>query len=133
MTDFLRARNLAPGEGIGPKAPLRKVTRLAEADSVLLSEIQGNPDDAGIAWPLIARYVNGAEEFDFGVYKLEADRFVPAEVSIGHVSLSRVVIERGLQPGDRIALRDPSRAASEIVAGPVTPGGQPVQSGKGQR
>ena len=77
MTDFRRARDLAPGEGAEPKAPLQKVTRLAKVRSYLLKEVQGNPDDAGIAWPLIARYVNGSEEFDFGVYKLAEDEYHP--------------------------------------------------------
>jgi len=44
---------------------------------VTISNVQGNPDDQGIFWPLIARYVNGAEEFDFGVYKLEANEYHP--------------------------------------------------------
>jgi RND family efflux transporter MFP subunit len=48
------------------------------------------------------------------VYKQDGRRFTPAEVTVGHQSLSRVVIEKGLSPGDRIALRDPSRSAAEI-------------------
>src|SRR5437762_2574682 len=77
MTDFARPRNLAPGEGAEPKAPLRKVTRLAETEGLNLADIQGHPLDKGVAWPLIARYVNGAEEFDFGVYRLQPDEYHP--------------------------------------------------------
>jgi quercetin dioxygenase-like cupin family protein len=39
--------------------------------------VQGHPDDKGTSWALIARYVNGAEEFDFGVYKLDPDEYHP--------------------------------------------------------
>ena len=47
------------------------------------------------------------------VYRLEAGgRFAPVEVTIGRNSVSRVVIEKGLQSGDRIALRDPTKAAA---------------------
>jgi quercetin dioxygenase-like cupin family protein len=77
VTSFRRARDLAPGEGAEPPAPLRKVTRLAEATPTAISEAQGNPDDQGTFWPLIARYVNGAEEFDVGVYRLDADQYHP--------------------------------------------------------
>jgi quercetin dioxygenase-like cupin family protein len=68
---------MAPGEGRAPAAPLRLVTRLAEEAPVKLADIQGHPDDKGTVWALIARYVNGAEEFDFGVYSLDADEYHP--------------------------------------------------------
>lgn len=51
------------------------------------------------------------------VYRMRGRGFEPVEVTVGHHSLSRVVIEKGLAPGDRIALRDPSRSASEIFTG----------------
>lgn len=68
---------MAPGEGVAPRAPLRLVTRLSEEPGVRLADIQGHPDDGGTAWALVARYVNGAEEFDFGVYSLEAEEYHP--------------------------------------------------------
>jgi quercetin dioxygenase-like cupin family protein len=68
---------MAPGEGAAPKAALRRVTRLAEEPPVKLVDIQGHPDDKGTVWTLIARYVNGAEEFEFGVYSLEPDEYHP--------------------------------------------------------
>lgn len=77
MTDFRGPRNLAPGEGVEPTAPLRKVTHLGEMKGIPLSEIQGHPLDKGTVWPLIARYVNGAEEFDFGVYSLDENEYHP--------------------------------------------------------
>ncbi|HEX6349009.1 MAG TPA: dimethylsulfonioproprionate lyase family protein [Candidatus Dormibacteraeota bacterium] len=68
---------MAPGEGVAPRAPLRHVTRLAEEPGVRLAGIQGHPDDGGTFWALVARYVNGAEEFDFGVYALEPGEYHP--------------------------------------------------------
>ena len=56
------------------------------------------------------------------VYRWRGGRFEPVEVTVGHHSLSRVVIEKGLEAGDRIALRDPSRAAAEIFSAPQTAG-----------
>jgi quercetin dioxygenase-like cupin family protein len=79
MTDFGRraAHDQAPGEHSAPPAALRKVTRLQDAEPVNLADIQGNPDDKGTVWSVIARYVNGAEEFDFGVYRLKEDEYHP--------------------------------------------------------
>jgi multidrug efflux pump subunit AcrA (membrane-fusion protein) len=50
------------------------------------------------------------------VYKLDGGRFAPVEVTLGHSSLARVVIEKGLSAGDRIALRDPTRE-TEVLDG----------------
>lgn len=57
------------------------------------------------------------------VYRLEGARFVQREVGVGRRGLGRVVIEKGLEPGDVIALQDPERrpdaaAASAAPAGP---------------
>jgi RND family efflux transporter MFP subunit len=43
------------------------------------------------------------------VYRFEDGRFRPVEVVVGRRSLGRVVIEKGVGPGDRIALADPER------------------------
>lgn len=48
------------------------------------------------------------------VFKRRGERFEPVEVTVGRHSVSRVVIEKGLAAGDRIALRDPSLGASRI-------------------
>jgi HlyD family secretion protein len=45
------------------------------------------------------------------VYVRDGRDFTPREVRVGPNSVSRVVIESGLQPGDRIALHDPTVAA----------------------
>ena len=66
-------------------------------------------------------------------YRLEGGRFSPVEVAIGHNSLSRVVIEKGLQPGDRIALRDPTRPASEVLSSPGSAGGKGAAAAPGER
>lgn len=46
------------------------------------------------------------------VYKREAAGFVPVEVTVGRNSISRVVVEKGLRTGDRVALRDPTPKAA---------------------
>lgn len=68
------------------------------------------------------------------VYRGRAEDFEPVEVKLGAASAGRVVIEQGLAPGDRIALRDPSKPTTELLstdpdessAAPVAdPGGRP--------
>ncbi|TMF86239.1 MAG: cupin domain-containing protein [Chloroflexi bacterium] len=77
MTAFRGPYDQIPGELSATAAPLRKVTRLSEMAPVNLADLQGNPRDKGRVWPLIARYVNGAEEFDFGVYELAENEYHP--------------------------------------------------------
>jgi HlyD family secretion protein len=50
------------------------------------------------------------------VYRLGATGFEPVAVELGSSSAGRVVVDKGLAAGDRIALRDPTRPA------PKTPG-----------
>ena len=53
------------------------------------------------------------------VYRWDGDAFVPVEVVVSRNSVSRVVVDQGLRPGDRIALRDPSlREATPPAAAP---------------
>lgn len=65
-----------PGQGVPPRAPLKLVTKLSEEKGINNVSL-GNPDDAGTFWALIAGRVNGAEEFEFGVYKMEPDKYHP--------------------------------------------------------
>jgi len=51
------------------------------------------------------------------VYRREGGAFQPVEVTVGRNSVSRVVVEKGLEAGDRVALRDPSLKAAP-AAGP---------------
>ena len=48
------------------------------------------------------------------VYCQRRGRFTPVEVSLGPNSVARVVITKGLVPGDLVALRDPSETASRL-------------------
>jgi multidrug resistance efflux pump len=50
------------------------------------------------------------------VWREEGGGLRPVEVKVGRYGLGSVLIEEGLAEGDRIALRDPSLAASEIAA-----------------
>ena len=56
------------------------------------------------------------------VYRREGGGFAPVEVTVGRNSVSRVVVEKGLRDGDRIALRDPSRKETTTGAGGSAPG-----------
>jgi multidrug efflux pump subunit AcrA (membrane-fusion protein) len=51
------------------------------------------------------------------VYRREGGAWVPVPVTVGRQSISRVVVTEGLEPGDRIALRDPSREAAGVFGG----------------
>jgi HlyD family secretion protein len=53
------------------------------------------------------------------VYRRESGEFSPVEVTIGKQSISRAVVDSGLEAGDRIALRDPTEKAAQVFA----PGG----------
>jgi hypothetical protein len=61
------------------------------------------------------------------VYRWSGRRFLPVDVVVGARSLGQVVIDRGLQEGDRIALQapDPTRPPPAAGAGParLTPAG----------
>ena len=56
------------------------------------------------------------------VYRWERDAFVPVEVTVSRNSVSRVVVDTGLQPGDRIALRDPSATGAPVPGAVASPG-----------
>lgn len=49
------------------------------------------------------------------VYRAAVGGFEPVDVTLGVSSAGRVVVESGIEPGDRIALRDPTKAASELL------------------
>jgi multidrug efflux pump subunit AcrA (membrane-fusion protein) len=48
------------------------------------------------------------------VYRAEGDKFVPVGVKVGRYGLGTAMIEEGIREGERVALRDPAVAASEI-------------------
>jgi HlyD family secretion protein len=50
------------------------------------------------------------------VYRWQGGAFAPAQVKLGPSSLGRVVIEEGLNDGDRIALVDPTRVADKAAS-----------------
>ncbi len=43
------------------------------------------------------------------VYRRRGSRFEPVAIGVGGSSLGRIVVEKGLAEGDRVALRDPAR------------------------
>jgi multidrug efflux pump subunit AcrA (membrane-fusion protein) len=55
------------------------------------------------------------------VYRREGGGFAPIEVTVGRNSISRVVVEKGLRDGDRIALRDPLRKEAPTGAPGAAP------------
>jgi multidrug efflux pump subunit AcrA (membrane-fusion protein) len=52
------------------------------------------------------------------VYRKSAVGFEPVEVEVGVASAGRVVIESGIEPGDEVALRDPTKDADELLSTP---------------
>jgi hypothetical protein len=59
------------------------------------------------------------------VYRRSGSELTPAEVTLGPAAVGRVVVESGLNPGDEIALRDPSAASGDDEAPPAS-GGSPT-------
>lgn len=66
------------------------------------------------------------------VYKKNGSVFEAVEVTLGPSAVGRVVVEKGLEAGDVVALRDPTKPAAESVdaagagasSGPVAGGGR---------
>jgi multidrug efflux pump subunit AcrA (membrane-fusion protein) len=63
------------------------------------------------------------------VYRARRGRLEPVEVTVGAHSLSRIIITEGLEPGDRVALRDPSGTPSEGGTGAENDANGPRVSG----
>ena len=51
------------------------------------------------------------------VYRQKGDSFEPVEVSLGSSGAGKVVVEKGIAPGDLLALTDPTRPRDEKGAG----------------
>jgi quercetin dioxygenase-like cupin family protein len=69
--------DITPGDGSLPAAELRHVTRLSEVEPIAIAEDTRNAHDDGVYWPLISRYMNGSEDFDIGIYRMEAGQHHP--------------------------------------------------------
>jgi RND family efflux transporter MFP subunit len=91
-----------------PGQRVRAVIRLEEADGV-------------IAVPRGALFDRDGKRV---VYRWEGGSFAAVEVTVSRNSVSRVVVDQGLRPGDRIALRDPTLKASPAPgsSAPAGPG-----------
>jgi HlyD family secretion protein len=87
-----------------PGQRVRAVLRLEEAEEV-------------IAVPRGALFERDGKRV---VYRWEGGGFAPVEVVVSRNSISKVVVDSGLRPGDRIALRDPTLPAS-APAGTAAP------------
>ncbi len=83
-----------------PGQRVRAVIRLEEADGVL-------------AIPRAAVFDKDGRRI---VYRRQAGRFVPTEVTIGQQSVARVVVITGLTAGDVVALRDPGAKRGVMAA-----------------
>lgn len=65
------------------------------------------------------------------VYRRSGSGFTAVPVELGPAAVGRVVVEKGLEPGDEIALRDPEAAAPGEDAVPAG-GGSPTAIGGGR-
>jgi HlyD family secretion protein len=67
------------------------------------------------------------------VYRRNRDRFEPVQVTLGAGTAGRLVIASGVRPGDRLALRDPTRSADDTISAPgAKPERAPPASGGGR-
>ncbi len=64
------------------------------------------------------------------VYRRRAGATRPVPVTVGRQSISRVVVEGGLEAGDRIALRDPSENAARVFGGDEAETDGPPEAGR---
>jgi HlyD family secretion protein len=72
-------------------------------------------------------------ENDDVVYRRSKDRFEPVRVKLGAGTVGRLVIAAGVRPGDRLALRDPTRSADEAMSATgAKPERAPPPSGGGR-
>jgi multidrug efflux pump subunit AcrA (membrane-fusion protein) len=55
------------------------------------------------------------EEGRFFVYRADGEGFERAHVELGPSSAGKVVIEKGLEVGEEVALRDPKRSADDLL------------------
>jgi hypothetical protein len=95
-----------------PGQRVRAVIRLEEAEGV-------------VAIPRGALFEKDGKRV---VYRREGGDFVPVEVTVGRNSVSRIVVETGLHPGDHVALRDPSLKATSASGAGATAG--PAESSR---
>ena len=68
--------------------------------------------DGVLSLPRAALFEKDGRRF---VYRRTPAGFAPADVVLGPSSVARVVVESGLSPGDRVALRDPGERAAGIL------------------
>src|SRR5688572_13731030 len=98
-----------------PGCRVRAVLRLAEREDV-------------ITVPRQAVLEKDARKL---VYRRRGDGFEAVAVKLGPASLTRVVVEEGLEPGDEVALCDPARCGGESrSASGRTPAGGPGRGGR---
>ena len=95
-----------------PGQRVRAVVRIEEAEGV-------------VAIPRGALFEKDGKRV---VYRREGGDFVPVEVTVGRNSVSRIVVEKGLRVGDRIALRDPSLPATP--ASPTSAAAAPAEGAR---
>jgi HlyD family secretion protein len=88
-------------ETMKPGQRVRALIRLEEVDDVL-------------AIPRGALFDQDDERV---VFRREGGEWVAVPVAVGRQSISRVVVTGGLEPGDRIALRDPRERAAGVFGG----------------
>jgi HlyD family secretion protein len=87
-------------ETMKPGQKVRAVVRMEEAEGVL-------------AIPRGAIFEKDGKRV---VYRQDGGSFTPVAVTVGRQSISRAVVDSGLSPGDRVALRDPTARASAAFA-----------------
>ena len=68
-------------------------------------------DDAALIVPRQAVFERNTKSV---VYRRAGAEFEPVEVTLGPASAGRIIVRNGLEPGDAIALRDPTRSLDDM-------------------
>lgn len=79
---------------------------------------------------VVPRQAVFVEEGRTFVYRKSRSGFDAIDVTLGSSSAGRIVIVQGLEQGDTIALRDPTKAADELLAAESPDGGKQPSAGK---
>jgi multidrug resistance efflux pump len=109
-----RVRNV-PVQYFGVTLALERTdTAFMKPGARVRAELESAGRDNALSVPLQAIFENDGKPV---VHRWRRGRFEAVEVALGPASLGRIVVEKGLAAGDRVALADPARPRGERPAG----------------
>lgn len=111
-------------ETVPPRAPAPTDSTVRSANPEIAARSQALP----LSIPLDAVFEKDGKTV---VYKLKGGQAVAQEVKLGRKNANHVIIEDGLKPDDRVALRDPTLVADDIAGTAKPTDGAAPSPGKG--